>query len=83
MSGEENCVKLCTSDAVEWTRFDLGSGTVEDKYIYPEEPYIEEIKSFIDAANCRNQSAFPNNLRKDHKILETLLEVRETFSLNH
>lgn len=75
MSGEENCVKFCTVDAVEWSRFDLGSGTVEDKYIYPEEPYIEEIKSFIDAVNCRDQSRFPNTLHDDYKILETLLEL--------
>ena len=75
LSGEENCVKICTSGASEWSRFDLESGTVEDKYIYPEEPYIEEIKSFIDAANCRDQTRFPNTLHDDYKILETLLEL--------
>ena len=75
MSGEENCVKLCSTDSSEWSKFDLDHGTVEDKYIYPEEPYIEEMRSFINAANKADQSLFPNNLLKDYDILKVLLEL--------
>lgn len=71
-SADSNSVKYINTSMDDWLSFDLGAGKVEDQYINPEEPYIAEMRDFISAATEKNQSLFPNSLRDDYKILQTL-----------
>lgn len=71
-SADSNSVKYINTSRDDWLSFDLGAGKVEDQYINPEEPYIAEMRDFISAATEKNQSLFPNSLRDDYKVLQTL-----------
>lgn len=75
MSADENCVRYAKAGEQEWTRYSLGSGTVETGYINPEEPYIAEMRDFVAAAKARNQSLFPNSLDEDWGVLQTLYQL--------
>lgn len=72
---EDNVVRWCTSEDNNWKRFNLDRGTIQQDYINPEEPYIDEIKCFIEAAKYGDQSLFPSNLNKDYEILQTLISL--------
>lgn len=74
-SADENCVRYCNNENLEWVRFELGTGTVEDGYVNPEEPYIAELKDFIKAIDQKDKSLYPNTLLDDYKILKTLKEL--------
>lgn len=74
-SADENCVRYATTSSPEWTRFNLGSGTVETGYINPEEPYIAELRDFIKAASQRDKSLYPNTLLDDYHVLQTLYRL--------
>lgn len=63
----------------KWQEEHVGSGTVESKYINPEEPYIEEICTFLECA--RNGRTPEYTLREDVKMLN-LLYSAEAASLN-
>lgn len=76
-SADENCVRYVNLQNPDWVRFDLGQGTTEKGYINPEEPYIAEMKDFIEAAKKGNQKIFPNHLLNDHQILKTLCALEE------
>lgn len=72
MSADENCIRYANTDSPNWVRHSLDSGTVETGYINPEEPYMKEIESFIEAVNSNDQSKFPNTLEDDCRILKIL-----------
>lgn len=74
-SADENCVRTINLGAEDWTRIDLGGGTVESGYINPEEPYIAEMADFVAAARARNPALFPNSLLDDVRVLETLQKL--------
>jgi len=76
-SADENCVRYVSTTQSEWVRFDLGGGTVESGYINPEEPYIAEMRDFLNAARSGDRTMYPNTLLADHDVLQTLnrLEV--------
>lgn len=74
-SADENCVRYANVDAPEWTRFDLGGGTVEAGYINPEEPYIAEMRDFLAAVNRRDRHLFPNTLLDDYRVLQLLQQL--------
>jgi len=80
-SADSNTVKLHTvgkdGKGASEKSFDLGLGTVEDQYINPEEPYIQEISAFLHAVNSSDQSLYPNTLADDIAVLEMLLEVEQ------
>jgi len=76
-SADENCVRYASTSNKEWTRFDLGSGTVQKGYINPEEPYIAEMTDFVQAFSQRDKSLFPNTLLDDYHILQTLYRLEE------
>jgi predicted dehydrogenase len=76
-SADENCVRHITTGGTEWTRFDLGSGTVETGYINPEEPYIAELRDFIKATSKQDKNLFPNTLLDDYHVLQTLYRLEE------
>jgi predicted dehydrogenase len=74
-SGDDNSVRCIAVGDDQWGRIDLSGGTVEEGYINPEEPYISEMKDFIDAVNQRDRKVFPNTLEKDASILALLNEL--------
>ncbi len=76
-SADENCVRTARLGAAEWTRVDLGGGTVEAGYINPEEPYIAEMADFVAAVKARDPTRFPNSLLDDVRVLETLLKLEQ------
>lgn len=71
-SADENCVRYIAVGDEDWTRIDLGSGTVEKGYINPEEPYISEMADFIKAVEAADRKVFPNTLESDVRVLALL-----------
>lgn len=71
-SADENCVRYIGVGDRDWTRIDLGSGTVEAGYINPEEPYISEMTDFIKAIAAADRHVFPNTLESDVRVLALL-----------
>jgi len=76
-SADENCVRYIRGEDEDWTRFPLDKGTVEKGYINPEEPYIEEIQSYLDALVAKDQSLYPNTLADDYQLLRTLYQLED------
>jgi predicted dehydrogenase len=70
--GEANIVKYINSSMRDWKVIAFNKGTIEDQYINPEEPYIEEIRSFLDAVDRKDVSYYPNTLFDDYQILQNL-----------
>lgn len=71
-SADENCVRYIAVGDEDWTRIDLGSGTVEKGYINPEEPYISEMYDFVRAIEAADRKVFPNMLESDARVLALL-----------
>ena len=76
-SSNENFVKYISVGDTDWTKIHLESGTIEPGYINPEEPYINEIKDFLNAIGKSNRFEFANTLEKDVKILELLNDLEK------
>jgi predicted dehydrogenase len=74
-TADENCVRYASTASVDWVRFDLGGGTVESGYINPEEPYIEEMRDFVNAVRRRDKTVYPNTLLDDYQVLSTLCRL--------
>lgn len=74
-SADENCVRTKRLGETEWVREPLGSFEVEEGYINPEQPYIEELNAFIRAITTGNPMEFPNTLMSDAFVLETLYKL--------
>ncbi len=55
----------------------LEAGNKEDGYINPEEPYVSEIKDFINTIRYSNANAFPSHLSDDIMILELLEAIEQ------
>src|SRR3546814_16406149 len=72
MSADENCVRYMAAGDTDWTRVELGGGTVESGYINPEEPYISEMRDFVAAAKAQNPALFPNKLKDDWGVRQAL-----------
>jgi predicted dehydrogenase len=71
-SANENVVRVRTLGSDSWTRFELQRGRAEDGYINPEEPYVAELRDFLQAVETNNPAAFPNTLLDDYGVLQTL-----------
>ena len=71
-SADENCVRYVNRNTLDWVSCDLSSGTVENGYINPEEPYIEEMKDFLSAIRASDKSHYPNSLSDDYQVLQVL-----------
>jgi len=76
-SADENCVRYANSGNPDWIRFNLGGGTVETGYINPEEPYIAEMRDFVNAVMQKNKSLYPNTLLDDYLVLQTLHQLEK------
>jgi predicted dehydrogenase len=74
-SGDSNSISYCNLDSDGWVDFSLDLGLVEEKYIYPEEPYIKEMSAFVSAVKSGYQGDFPNNLANDAEVLKVLEEL--------
>lgn len=71
-SADEHCVRYVAVGDEDWTRINLGTGTVEKGYINPEEPYISEMADFLKAIEAADRRVFPNTLESDVRILALL-----------
>ena len=81
-SADENCVRYANTSSPDWKHFDLGGGTVESGYINPEEPYIAEMKDFLEAVRQGNKSIYPNTLLDDYGVLQTLYQLEELAAVS-
>lgn len=59
----------------QWHEESIGLGQVEARYINPEEPYIEEIRTFLDCVANRRAPAY--TLLNDVSILSLLYRAEE------
>ena len=74
-SSESNYVRYLNINQKDWIIFNLEKGSVELNYINPEEPYVNEMKDFVDAIRKNDKSLFPNDLKKDFEVLKILLDL--------
>ncbi len=74
-SGDANSVRYRNIQMQDWAHFEFKAGTVENLYINPEEPYIEEMRAWTQALVARDASSYPNSLREDYKILKVLSDL--------
>ncbi len=74
-SADSNSLKYINSNMEDWKVISFDTGTIEDGYINPEEPYINEIKDFVNAVENKNQKLYPNSLENDYKILNNLYDL--------
>lgn len=79
-SGDTNSLKYINTKMDDWEVMNFDQGTVEEGYINPEEPYINEVRDFISSAKAAKGGEnfnLPNTLEDDYKILSTLYELEE------
>lgn len=74
-SGDSNSVRYRNLTNDTWNVFEFASGTIENEYINPEEPYIEELRICIDSISSRDPTKYPNSLGFDYKILNILAKL--------
>jgi len=73
-SGDDNSVKYINTSMDDWQSVTFETGTIEKQYINPEEPYINEMKQFANAAINKDRTSYPNSLYDDYKVLQHLYE---------
>lgn len=69
-------IRVYSAASGQWTEESVGLGTVESKYINPEEPYIEEIRTYLSCIESKTAPAY--TLRDDIKILDLLYRAEES-----
>jgi predicted dehydrogenase len=74
-SGDTNSLKYINISMNDWEEISFDKGSIEAQYINPEEPYINEIKDFLNAVNNNDSRLFPNSLENDYKILNNLYNL--------
>jgi predicted dehydrogenase len=77
-SADTNNVRYINTSFKEWKEYKFSLGTVESQYINPEEPYIAEMRDFVAAVTAQDQSLFPNSLKDDYNVLQTLYSLEQT-----
>ena len=76
-SSADEFVKYIKVGDEKWNEVTLDHGTIEPGYVNPEEPYINEMKDFLNAVNKSDRFVFPNTLEKDVNILKLLTNLEE------
>ena len=71
---DENIIKYALSEE-GWEIIKINDQSKEMGYIYPEQPYIDELNDFIKSFKNKNFSLFPNTLKKDIDILKLLEKI--------
>jgi predicted dehydrogenase len=74
-SSHENCIRHIGIDSNQWEIENLPSGTIENMYINPEEPYIRELDNFLKACQQEEPRLFPNSLLRDWTVLNLLSRI--------
>ncbi|AZS82267.1 Gfo/Idh/MocA family oxidoreductase [Achromobacter spanius] len=69
-------IRVYSAATGQWTEESVGLGTVESKYINPEEPYIEEIRTYLSCIQSKTAPTY--TLRDDIKILDLLYRAEES-----
>ncbi|MGJ0308736.1 Gfo/Idh/MocA family protein [Aliarcobacter cryaerophilus] len=85
-SADNNELRYINLQMNDWERVNFDTGTVESGYINPEEPYINEVKAYIDAIEKilnGETSTYPNTLEDDYKILQTLYKLEKISEGRH
>lgn len=82
-NSDSNSIKYINTQMEDWETISFEDGIIEKDYINPEEPYINEIKTFIEAINAKDRKQFPNTLEKDYKILNTLYALEDLAGDNY
>ena len=85
-SADSNELRYINLKMNDWQRINFDIGIVETGYINPEEPYINEVKAFLDGiVEIENGrvSSYPNTLEDDYKILQTLYELENISEGRH
>lgn len=59
-----------------WTE-ELSQGSAEPGYIYPDTPYVEEMRDFLAAVAARDPGLFPNNFARDERVLSLLNDLED------
>jgi len=76
-SADTNSVSYINTSMDKWKEYQFESGTIENQYINPEEPYIAEMKDFVAAVNTQDQALYPNSLSDDFDVLQTLYSLEK------
>jgi predicted dehydrogenase len=76
-SADEQCVRYANLGAPDWVRFEISAGAVETGYINPEEPYIAELKDFVEAVRQGDKTLYPNTLLDDYDALQVLYRLEK------
>lgn len=76
-SADTNSVRYINTSMNDWSELQFGTGTVESQYINPEEPYIAEMKDFVDAVQAKDRTLYPNSLADDYNVLQTLYALEK------
>lgn len=79
-SQDNNTLKYITTDMDDWEYISFDLENVERDYIYSEEPYIEEMRDFVEATKLHKENkptSYSNNLKDDYEILSTLYKLEE------
>ncbi|HNI74740.1 MAG TPA: gfo/Idh/MocA family oxidoreductase, partial [Accumulibacter sp.] len=63
-------IRIFRATTGQWQEENVGDGTIEAQYINPEEPYIEEIRTFLECVRTGTTPVY--TLRDDVKILSLL-----------
>lgn len=72
-------IRLFSAETRTWTDHFLNKGTLESNYINPEEPYIEEIRIFLECVRSGQQPTY--TLRDDIEVLNLLNLAEESAKL--
>jgi len=72
----ENIIKVSNMPDYSWSTIELNRGTVEEKYVNPEEPYIEEMSRFIRAVQGKED--FGYTFEEDYRNLQILNKAEES-----
>ena len=78
---DSNTLRFITTAMRDWETITFEKGTIQEQYINPEEPYIAEMKAFLQALENNDPALFPNSLRKDVEILELLESIESKIVL--
>lgn len=81
-SAHESCVRYIRVGDEDWTRWTVSSGTVETGYINPEEPYVTEMRDFVEAVRKGDAGLFPNTLQQDACVLNLLNRLEQLSEFN-
>lgn len=74
-SADQNVVRHARAGDAGWSVYDLGSGQIEAGYINPEEPYIAEMRDFVNALSQGDKELYPNTLEDDYGVLQVLYRL--------